>query len=100
MIELGVPFSDPLADGPVISEPPNGRWPPGPRCRGARDGGGLRDTVRAPLVLFTYANPIVRLGLEAFAERAASAGIDGVLVLDLPPEEADAAHAAFPAART
>jgi tryptophan synthase alpha chain len=55
----------------------------------------LAGTVRAPLVLFTYANPVLRLGLETFAARAAAAGVAGVLVLDLPPEEADQAHASF-----
>ena len=55
----------------------------------------LAGSVRAPLVLFTYANPVLRLGLETFAARAAAAGVAGVLVLDLPPEEADEAHAAF-----
>ena len=56
---------------------------------------GLRADVAAPLVLFTYANPMVRMGITAFARRAREAGIDGVLVLDLPPEEAGEARAAF-----
>ncbi|MEP7118537.1 MAG: tryptophan synthase subunit alpha, partial [Acidobacteriota bacterium] len=55
----------------------------------------VRADVAAPLVLFTYANPMVRMGVAAFARRAAAAGIDGVLVLDLPPEEADEARTAF-----
>ena len=59
------------------------------------DFAALRAEVRAPLVLFTYANPVVRMGLPAFARRARAAGIDGVLVLDLPPEEAGEARAAF-----
>jgi tryptophan synthase alpha chain len=55
----------------------------------------LRASLAAPLVLFTYANPVLRMGLDAFAGRAARSGIDGVLVLDLPPEEAADARAAF-----
>jgi len=55
----------------------------------------LRAEIAAPLVLFTYANPMVRMGIPAFARRAREAGIDGVLVLDLPPEEAGEARAAF-----
>ena len=89
VIEVGVPFSDPLADGPVIQR----------ACeRALRAGatldrilaliGGVRASVRAPLVLFSYANPIYRMGFAAFAERAAAAGVDGVLALDIPVEEA------------
>ncbi len=96
VIELGVPFSDPLADGPVIQRATERALAAGTTLAGVLDlAAGLRGEVRAPLVLFTYANPVVRLGLEAFAARAAAAGIAGVLVLDLPPEEADDAHAAF-----
>jgi tryptophan synthase alpha chain len=96
VIELGVPFSDPLADGPVIQRATERALAAGATLSKVLEmAAAVRDTVRAPLVLFTYANPIVRLGLDAFAERAAGAGIDGVLVLDLPPEEADAAHTAF-----
>lgn len=96
VIELGVPFSDPLADGPVIQRATERALAAGTTLAGVLDlAASLRDEVRAPLVLFTYANPVVRLGLEAFAARAAAAGIAGVLVLDLPPEEADDAHTAF-----
>lgn len=96
VIELGVPFSDPLADGPVIQRATERALASGATLGRVLDlAGGLRAAVSAPLVLFTYANPMVRMGLEAFAERAHAAGIDGVLVLDLPPEEAGGAREAF-----
>jgi len=96
IIEVGVPFSDPVADGPVIQRAAE---------RALASGGSLASSlslirrVRAdlsvPLVLFTYANPVLRLGTECFVEHAAAAGVDGVLVLDLPVEEADAFRAAL-----
>jgi tryptophan synthase alpha chain len=89
VLEVGVPFSDPLADGPVIQRATE---------RALAAGGSLRQTlamvksvrkdIRAPIVIFSYANPIARLGDEGFARAAADAGVDGVLVLDLPVEEA------------
>jgi tryptophan synthase alpha chain len=96
IIELGVPFSDPLADGPVIQRATERALAAGTTLTRVLElAASLRDDVRAPLVLFTYANPILRMGLPAFASRARQAGIDGVLVLDVPPEEATEAHAAF-----
>jgi tryptophan synthase alpha chain len=90
VLEVGVPFSDPLADGPVIQRATE---------RALAAGGSLRSTlelirsVRAdldtPIVIFSYANPILRMGLARFASGAAAAGVDGVLALDLPIEEAD-----------
>ena len=69
---------------------PSARWRPARRCRGVLDLlERLRPELRAPLVVFSYANPILRLGAERFADRAQAAGVDGVLVLDLPIEEAD-----------
>lgn len=98
VIELGVPFSDPLADGPVIQRATERALAAGATLAKVLDlAASLRAEVRAPLVLFTYANPVVRMGLPAFARRAREAGIDGVLVLDLPPEEAGEARAAFAA---
>lgn len=96
VIELGVPFSDPLADGPVIQRATERALAAGTTLAKVLDlAASLRGEVRAPLVLFTYANPVVRMGLPTFARRARAAGIDGVLVLDLPPEEAGEARAAF-----
>ena len=90
VLEVGVPFSDPLADGPVIQRATE---------RALASGTSLvrvlemvhrsRNDLRAPIVLFSYANPILRLGVERFADLARDAGVDGVLVLDLPIEEAD-----------
>ena len=98
VLEVGVPFSDPLADGPVIQRATE---------RALAAGGSLRTTlalvervrprVSAPIVLFSYANPLLRMGLDAFAKRAAAAGVDGVLVLDLPIEEAGLFHATLAA---
>lgn len=90
VLEVGVPFSDPLADGPVIQRASERALAAGSTLRRTlqlvRE---VRDRVAAPMVLFTYANPIVRMGEAAFARAAADAGVDGVLVLDLPIEEAD-----------
>ena len=89
VIEVGVPFSDPLADGPVIQRASERALAAGATLTSTL---GLiervRADVRAAIVVFTYANPVLRMGAEAFAARAAAAGVDGVLVLDLPIEEA------------
>ncbi|MDR5867008.1 tryptophan synthase subunit alpha [Halomonas koreensis] len=91
VIELGVPFSDPMADGPVIQK----------ACeRALRHGVRLadllemvrefrREDAETPVVLMGYLNPVERMGLEAFADQAREVGVDGVLLVDLPPEEAD-----------
>ena len=90
VLEVGVPFSDPLADGPVIQRATERALAAGATLSGVLDlVKGLRSDVRAPIVLFSYANPVFRLGAERFADRAADAGVDGVLVLDLPIEEAE-----------
>ena len=89
VIELGVPFSDPLADGPVIQRATERALASGTTLDGVLAlVADVRADLEAPIVLFTYANPIVRMGLDRFAERAAAAGIDGVLLLDVPVEEA------------
>jgi tryptophan synthase alpha chain len=89
VLEVGVPFSDPLADGPVIQRATE---------RALAAGGSLsaslllvervRADISAPIVIFSYANPLLRMGIGTFARRAAAAGVDGVLALDLPIEEA------------
>jgi len=90
VLELGVPFSDPLADGPVIQRSSERALRKGTRL------GDVLDAVRrirarcdVPLLLFSYFNPLLRHGLDALARDAAQAGADGVLVTDLPPEEAE-----------
>jgi tryptophan synthase alpha chain len=89
VLELGVPFSDPLADGPVIQRASERALRRGTTL--ARVLGAARE-IRArsalPLLLFSYFNPLLRYGLRALAREAKDAGVDGVLVTDLPPEEA------------
>ncbi|MGE5359678.1 MAG: tryptophan synthase subunit alpha [Bacteroidales bacterium] len=88
VIEIGVPYSDPVADGPVIQRASERARRAGGTLSGALDlVASIRPHLRAPVVLFTYANPAFRMGIEAFAARVAGAGIDGVLVVDLPVEE-------------
>ncbi len=90
VLEVGVPFSDPLADGPVIQRATERALASGATLRSVlamvKD---VRRDLRAPVVLFSYANPLLRLGLDTFAKQAADAGVNGVLALDLPIEEAD-----------
>ena len=97
VIELGVPFSDPMADGPVIQRSSE---------RALARGAGLAyvlETVRqfretdndTPVVLMGYLNPVEIRGAAGFAVAASEAGVDGVLLVDLPPEEADEYRAAF-----
>jgi tryptophan synthase alpha chain len=89
ILEVGVPFSDPLADGPVIQRATERALAAGGSLRASLALiAEVRPTVSAPIVVFSYANPILRMGVEAFARRAAEAGVDGVLALDLPIEEA------------
>src|SRR5690242_7354290 len=89
VLEVGVPFSDPLADGPVIQRATERALGAGTNLRGVlKLIAAIRKDLRAPVVLFSYANPMLRLGDAEFARRAAGAGVDGVLALDLPIEEA------------
>ncbi|HEV3140629.1 MAG TPA: tryptophan synthase subunit alpha [Vicinamibacterales bacterium] len=89
VLEVGVPFSDPLADGPVIQRAAERALAAGTSLRGVLDLiAAIRKDLRAPVVIFSYANPMLRLGVDDFARRAAGAGVDGVLALDLPIEEA------------
>ena len=89
VIELGMPFSDPMADGPVIQRSSE---------RALKHGVGLADVLgyvgefrrtdaATPVVLMGYANPIERMGITSFVKRAREAGVDGVLIVDYPPEE-------------
>jgi tryptophan synthase alpha chain len=88
VIEVGVPFSDPIADGPAIQRASERALAAGATLSTTLDlVGRLRAEVAVPLVLFTYVNPVLRLGTDEFLRRAADAGIDGVLLLDLPIEE-------------
>ena len=89
VVEVGIPFSDPLADGPVIQRATERALAAGTTLLGVlallkR----LRAELRMPVVLFSYANPVLRIGAERFADLAREAGVDGVLILDLPIEEA------------
>jgi tryptophan synthase alpha chain len=96
VIEVGVPFSDPIADGPAIQRATERALSAGANLSNTLDlVGELRSSLDVPVVLFTYVNPVLRLGVDRFADRAASAGVDGVLLLDLPIEESDAMHAAL-----
>ena len=89
IVELGVPFSDPVADGPVIQRASDRALRSGTTLAGVLElVRHLRTRTDVPLVLFSYFNPILQMGLEKFAKAAASAGADGVLATDLTPEEA------------
>ena len=90
VVEVGIPFSDPLADGPVIQRATERALAAGTTLTGVLDMlGRVRTDLHMPVVVFSYANPILRVGAERFADRAREVGVDGVLVLDLPIEEAD-----------
>jgi len=96
VIELGVPFSDPLADGPVIQRASERALRGGTTLTGVIElTRRLRKKMEAPLVLFSYFNPILQMGLERFAAAAAEAGADGVLTTDMTPEEAGDYRAAM-----
>ena len=88
-IELGVPFSDPMADGPVIQRAGERALAAGTTLAGVLDlARGFRESDRAtPLVLMGYLNPIEAMGYARFADAAAASGVDGVIVVDMPPEE-------------
>jgi tryptophan synthase alpha chain len=89
VLEVGVPFSDPLADGPVIQRATERALASGMTLEGTLAVvRRVRRAIETPIVLFTYANPVLRMDARTFACRAADAGVDGVLVLDYPIEEA------------
>lgn len=88
VIEIGVPFSDPIADGAANQAAANRALSAGTTLSGVlRLVAQKRDSLGVPIVLFTYYNPIHARGTETFAEQAASSGVDGVLTVDLPPDE-------------
>jgi tryptophan synthase alpha chain len=88
VIELGIPFSDPLADGPTIQRASERALKSGTNLAGVLDlVRRIRQTSQVPLVLFGYFNPILQMGIAKFATAAAQAGADGVLTTDLTPEE-------------
>lgn len=91
ILELGVPFSDPMADGPVIQKACERALVHHTRLVDvlAMVAAFRKTDAKTPVVLMGYLNPIEHLGYAAFAQAAAEAGVDGVLVVDLPPEEAD-----------
>lgn len=99
VIELGVPFSDPMADGPTIQRASERALAKGMTLRKVLQlVVDFRKTdAKTPIVLMGYANPIEAMGLDKFAQAAAQAGVDGVLVVDYPPEEAAAFGAAMKA---
>ncbi len=88
-MEIGVPFSDPTADGPVIQAAAQRALKNGTTLQGIlKMIGEVRKVSQIPIVLFGYFNPLFAYGTEKFAQAAKKAGVDGVLVVDLPPEEA------------
>jgi tryptophan synthase alpha chain len=99
VIELGVPFSDPMADGPTIQRASERALAKGMKLRKVLELVVEFRKVDAttPVVLMGYANPVEAMGLEKFADAASTAGVDGVLVVDYPPEEATAFGAAMKA---
>jgi tryptophan synthase alpha chain len=95
IIELGVPFSDPMADGPTIQLSSERALTSGTSLHGILSTvKKAREVTSVPIVLMGYYNPLLAYGLEQFAADAAAAGVDGVLVVDLPPEESADLHRA------
>ena len=89
VVELGIPFSDPLADGPVVQRAGARALAAGTTLpRVLEMVSEVRREADVPLVLMTYYNPVLAFGLSAFASTATRVGVDGVIVVDLPPEEA------------
>ena len=91
IIELGVPFSDPIGDGATNQAAAERALAAGMNCKGVIDlAAKIRNQgLKVPIVLFTYYNPIYKYGIQKFTQDAAEAGVDGILCVDLPPEEAD-----------
>lgn len=89
ILEVGIPFSDPMADGPVIQRAAERAVQRGVGLRDVLDmvAAFRRDDTQTPVVLMGYANPVERMGYSTFVELATKAGVDGILVVDYPPEE-------------
>lgn len=89
IIELGVPFSDPLADGPTIQKAAQTALQQGITLHKVIDFvADLRKTTQIPIILMTYYNPVYKYGEELFTREASAAGVDGLIIPDLPPDEA------------
>ena len=98
VVELGVPFSDPIADGPEIQQASQRALRAGTRTKDVLSlVSRLRDSSDLPLVLMTYLNPVLALGVDAFADRATKAGVDGVILPDLSLEESEEIRRVFDA---
>ena len=96
LIELGIPFSDPTAEGPVIMEADNVALKAGTTTDKVFDlTAELRETITIPMVYMTYANVVFSYGSERFAKRASEAGIDGIILPDVPYEEKEDFDAIF-----
>lgn len=90
IVELGIPFSDPLADGRVNQESAYRALESGATTEGVLDAiAAIRKKSQIPILCYSYMNPLVAMGMKTFASRAAKAGMDGLLLLDLPFEEAE-----------
>lgn len=90
MIELGIPFSDPMADGPIIQKSSHEALQHGTTPRNCIDiARQLRERLDVPLIFMGYYNPILHYGIDAFCQACADAGVDGLIIPDLPPEESD-----------
>ena len=99
LIELGVPFSDPIADGPVIQQAAERALQSGTTLKKVfLTVRSLRTKTQIPLIFMAYYNTVLNMGLEKFCTEATLAGVDGLIVPDLPPEESDALYHASKAA--
>lgn len=97
LLELGIPFSDPLADGVVNQLASQRALDSGTTLAGIfKAVAAIRRRTQIPIVFFTYYNPVFRYGVEAFLAESQKSGVDGLLILDLPPEEAGKAWEAYP----
>ncbi len=91
IVELGIPFSDPVADGPVIQQAAQRALDSGMNLKEVfRIVAGIRNRSQIPIILMSYLNPVFKYGEERFIRKAVSLGVDGVILVDLPPEEGNA----------